>query len=372
MTPFILYRYIGRSFLINMLIAYGVIVCIAGLIDMIETFRRTSVNPNIGYEITLQMAGLRIVHLAEKLLPYSIMIAAMMTLMRLMRTSELVVVRASGVSVWRFLAPILMISFALGLISIALLNPLSAATIARYERMEAKYLQNNEHLFSVSTSGLWLKHNEKKAINLAGLRVQNYIMQAKYISQSDMSLRRVVVFLQDENDNFVGRIDANGARLYNKYWRMNHAVLSTPGKAPERQVRFILPTELNIRQLQNSFAEPSTLSFWELGEFIETLQKAGFSAIRHKLYWYSILITPLIYASMVLVAAIFSLRLPRKGKMVLMVSGAVITGFVLHFMGGLFHAFGYSGSLSIEVSVIAPYLVALLLSTIILLHMEDG
>jgi lipopolysaccharide export system permease protein len=371
-TPFILYRYIGRNFLINLLIAYGVIVCIAGMIDMIETFRRTSVQPNINYIITLQMCGLRIVHLAEKLLPYSIMIATMMSLMRLMRTSELLVVRASGVSVWRFLTPLLLIAFLLGVVSIALLNPLSAATIARYERMEAKYLQNNEHLFSVSSSGLWLKHSETVPIEIAGLKVQSYIMQAKYISQTDMSLRRVVVFLQDKNDHFVGRVDANGAKLYEKYWRINHAVLASPGRVPERQLRFILPTELNIRQLQNSFAEPRTLSFWELGEFVETLQKAGFSALRHKLYWYSVLITPLIYASMVLLAAIFSLRLPRKGKMVLMVGGAVITGFVLHFMGGLFHAFGYSGSLSIEVSVIAPYLVALLLSTIILLHMEDG
>ena len=136
--------------------------------------------------------------------------------------------------------------------------------------------------------------------------------------------------------------------------------------------QFILPTELNIKQIQNSFAEPQTLSFWELREFIKTLEKAGFSAIRHKLYWYSILITPLNYCAMVLLAAIFSLRPPRRGKMAIMVTAAVSAGFILHFMGGLFHAFGYAGNLSIEASVLTPYLIALLLSTVILLHLEDG
>jgi lipopolysaccharide export system permease protein len=372
MASFILYRYIARNFLTNLLIAYAVIVCIAGLIDVVEMFRRTADKPDLVMWSVLEMAGLRIVHLAEKLLPYSIMVGTMMSLMRLMRSHELVVVRAAGVSVWRFLAPAVLISFILGVVSVIILNPLSAASMMRYERLEARYLHNTEQLLSLSTSGLWLRHSEAKGVEIGGLPIKNYIMQAKYIDQSDMTLKSIIIFLLDAQDGFLGRIDADYAYLQQGQWKLKEATLSIPGRISQAESSFILPTELNIKQIQDSFADPSTLSFWELGSFIATLEKAGFSALRHKLYWYSVLITPFTYAAMVLLAAIFSLRPPRRGKMMVMVTGAVVAGFVLHFMGGLFHAFGYAGNLSIEVSVIAPYLIALMLSTVILLHMEDG
>ena len=334
-------------------------------------FRRVA-DKDISFWVTLQMAMLRIANLAEKLLPYSIMIATMMSLMRLMRTSELVVVRASGISVWRFLMPAMLISFIIGVLSIIILNPLSASMIAHYERLEAKYIKEEQQPLSISNSGLWLRHVETKGVQIGAINIKNYIMQAKYISQEDMNLSQVIIFLSDENNRFIGRIDAENAQLKQGEWWLNAAILSIPGKQTTPKQQFILPTELSIKQIQNSFAEPRTLSFWELREFIETLKKAGFSAIRHKLYWYSILITPFTYVAMVLLAAIFSLRPPRRGKMTVMVCAAVIAGFTLHFMGGLFHAFGYAGNLSIQSSVIAPYLIALLLSTVILLHLEDG
>jgi lipopolysaccharide export system permease protein len=370
-TSFILYRYIARNFLINLLVAYSAIICIASMIDVLEMFRRTA-DKDIDFLITLKMASMRIVNLAEKLLPYSIMVGTMMSLMRLMRTSELVVVRASGVSVWRFLLPSLAIAFTLGCISIIILNPLSAATLSYYNQLEAKYFNDMEQPLSISSSGLWLRHSETNNVSIHDVTIKSYLMYAKYINQNDMSLNEVIIFLADASDGFVGRIDAKEAKLLDGEWRLNDGTLSIPGKKPHQYQYFDLPTELNIKQIQNSFADPQTLSFWELGDFITALEKAGFSALRHKLYWYSVLITPFTYAAMVLLAAIFSLRPPRRGKMVMMVAAAVIAGFILHFMGGLFHAFGYAGNLSIEASVIAPYLIALLLSTVILLHLEDG
>ena len=134
----------------------------------------------------------------------------------------------------------------------------------------------------------------------------------------------------------------------------------------------MLPTELNIRQIQDSFADPNTLSFWQLGGFIETLEKSGFSAIRHKLHWYGVLMTPLVFCAMVLVAAVFSLRLTRRGRMALMVTGAIAAGFFLNFLTGLFNAFGYAGSLPVQIAVLAPHLLAVMISMVLLLHYEDG
>lgn len=369
---FTLSRYIGRHFFINMLIAFGVILAIAGLIDMVELIRRTASKDNISLLLTLKIAAIRLPHLAEKLLPYGIMIGSMMALMKMTRSNELVIARAAGVSVWRFLTPGLIIAFGLGLASITLLNPLSASTIARYETFEARYINGSKQVLSVSSSGLWLRQVDTGSAKVDGKTIGSYILQANNITQSDMSLKQVIIFLQDEQESFIGRVDAEEAILADGYWTLHDAVIAIPGKAHDIQERYILPTDLSIKQIQDSFAEPSTLSFWQLSSFIKTLEKAGFSALRHKLHWYTVLITPFVFCSMLLLAAVFSLRPPRRGRMMVMVFGAVVAGFVVNFMTGLFHAFGYSGGLPIEVAVLAPYVLTVMGSVVMLLHTEDG
>jgi lipopolysaccharide export system permease protein len=370
--PFILSRYIGRQFFLNILIAFGVVLAIAGLIDLVELIRRTSEKSGVSLWMTLEMSALRLPNLAEKLLPYGIMIGTMMALMKLTRTSELVVVRASGVSAWRFLLPGVLIAFLLGVASVMILNPLSAATRARADRLEERYIHGSGQIMSVSSSGLWLRHIDTGHAEISGIRIGSYILQAGHISQVDMALRDVIIFLQDPQFRFIGRIDATGATLQPGQWMLQDVIISIPGILPEHRPDYVLPTELSIRQIQDSFAEPDTLSFWQLSGFIETLEKSGFSALRHKLHWYGLVLTPFVFCGMVLLAAVFSLRQPRRGRMALMVFGAVAAGFTLNFMTGLFNAFGYAGNLPIEIAVLAPHLLAVMISMVLLLHYEDG
>ncbi len=370
--PFTLSRYIGKHVAINILTAFAIVLAIAGLIDLVEMFRRTAGKEGVTLWTTLHMVTLRLPHLAEKLLPYSILIGAMMALIKLSRSSELVVVRSAGVSVWRFLLPGVIIAFLIGLASLMLLNPLSSATLGRYELLEARYINGAQQVFSVSSSGLWLRQQDTGNARIGDTPIGSYIMQAGRITQTDMTFSDVVIFLHDAQGRFIGRIDAERAQLGDGYWTLDQAMISIPGEVPDMQARYILPTNLDIQQIQDSFAEPRTLSFWQLSGFISTLENAGFSAIRHKVHWYSLLLTPLIFCAMVLVAAVFSLRQPRRGKTTLMVFGAVVTGFVLNFLTGLFHAFGYAGNLPVEIAVVAPHLLAVMASMVVLLHVEDG
>jgi lipopolysaccharide export system permease protein len=369
---FILFRYISKQFFLNIAVAFGVVLAIAGLIDLVELVRRTSERPNISFGLVLNMASLRLPYLSEKLLPYAVMIGTMMTLMKMTRSSELVVVRASGISVWRFLSPALVLAFALGVASLMLLNPLAAATLDRFNRLEERHITETGQLLSVSPSGLWLRQVDSATTEVQGLQVRGYMLQARHISQSTMQLSDVIIFLQDASDHFIGRIDAEKAVLRKGKWVLRKATLSVPSSPPHYQAHLSLPTSLSIRQIQDSFADPDTLSFWQLGEFVSTLEHSGFSALRHKLHWYALMMTPIVFCAMVLVAAIFSLRQTRRGRMVVMVFGAVAAGFVLNFVTGLFQAFGYAGSLSLQIAVIAPHLLAVMISMVLLLHYEDG
>jgi lipopolysaccharide export system permease protein len=372
-VSFTLSRYIGRQFLIASAIALGGVLVIAGMIDIVELFRRTAERPNVPASVVLEMVLLRLPNMAERILPYGTLIGAMIALTRLTRTQELIVARAGGVSVWQFLMPAVLCGLSLGMLWVVLFNPIAAATIARFDMLENRYIRGNTSLFSVSDSGLWVRQVEadKQAV-IFDKPVHEYILRAARISQSDMTLHEVTIFGYGPDGRFIGRIDAQAASLRQGYWQLEEAKVYMPGMVPQDLPSYQLQTDLEITHIQDSFADPETLSFWELSGFIHTLEKAGFSALRHKLTWHSILATPLMLSAMVLIAAVFSLRLHRRGRIGLMIVSGILSGFIINFFTSLFHAFGQSGSLPVPLAAWAPPALALMIGTALLLHLEDG
>ncbi len=370
--PWIFSVYTGRHFLIGVGIALAIVLGVAGLIDLVELIRRTSNKEGVSFSIVLEMTALKMPFMIEQVLPYAILVGGMIALTRLTRSQELVAARASGISVWQFMTPATLLALAIGLFSIAVFNPLSSAMISRYERMEARYISGSTSLMTISSSGLWLRQVEGTALSAFGKKVDSYILHALRISQDDMTFSDVTIFLYNPEGQFSARIDADTAKLELGYWQLSNVSVSAPGKFPENIGDFQLHTDLKITQIQNSFAEPRTLSFWELSAFIQTLEKAGFSAIRHKIYWHSLLAGPLLLAGMTLLAGVFSLRLPRRGRVGMMIVAGLVTGFFFNFIINIFHAFGNSGTLPILFAAWAPPTLILMAGTALLLHLEDG
>ena len=106
--------------------------------------------------------------------------------------------------------------------------------------------------------------------------------------------------------------------------------------------------------------------------FIANAEAAGFSAVRHRIYWYSLLASPLLYAAMVFMAASFSLHLVRLGGQSRLLIVAILSGFGVYFLGDLTRALGQSGMLPPPLAAVAPAAAALLLGMTLLFHEEDG
>ena len=148
--------------------------------------------------------------------------------------------------------------------------------------------------------------------------------------------------------------------------------MSQPDLPTEHFAEYYLETELTIDSIRESFAAPESVSFWALPGFIEALEEAGFSAVRHRLHWNAILSSPLLLCAMVLIAATFSLRLIRQGKAGLVVVGGLITGFLLYFLSDVVFALGLSGSIPVVMAAWTPATVSTLLGLAMILHLEDG
>ena len=365
--PWTLSRYIGKHFLSSIMLALFGLLAMTLLVDVVEMIRRASGRDGVPFHIIITLTLLKMPSFATKLIPYAVLIGSMLALTRLTRTQELIIARSAGVSVWQFLSPAMIVVFTLGVFMTTLLNPLSSVLMMRNEQIEAKYISGRANLLTVSSSGLWLRQMEENNNNIS-----EHIIYSEKLLQNDMSFAKVIIFSFNKNKKFVERLDAQHAILQDKLLHLTNVIRSIPGKPPEKINEYNLPTTLTLEHIQDSFASPETISFWHLPTFINMLESAGFSALKHKLHWHTLLANPFLMMGTVLIAAIFSLRSPRRGKIGILIVSGVITGFLLHFFTDIIFAFGAAGTIPIMLAAWTPALVVIMIGVSLLLHLEDG
>ena len=371
--PLTLSLYIGRQFMSAILYTLLVIFVLIGLIQLIELVREASqTQGGIPFTTVVEMAMMRLPSSAQKIYPFAILIGGMITLSKLTRSHELIVARAAGVSAWQFLLPGVAAAMLIGCLIVLILSPLSASMLKRYDTLEKRYITKRESILTISPSGLWLRQVERTPIQFNGKQIGEYILHARYIEQNTLNLQGVIFFMFDADKKFIGRIDGDSGTLSDGKWTVNMARIATAGLPIVTEPSYTLLTDLSIEQIQDSFADPETLSFWQLPGFIRILETSGFPALRHKLYFYAQLALPMLLAGMVLIGALFSLRLPRRGRTGIMIVFGIVTGFTFYFLSNLVYAFGASGSLPPWLAAWAPSLVAMMAGAALLLHYEDG
>ncbi len=356
--------YVGRQFLYSFLAFTVGLLAIIMLFDTLELFRRVSGRVEVaGTRTVISMAFLKLPTVAEKLIPFSALLGAMLAFWRLNRYNEFVVARAAGVSIWQFLAAPVAIAIFIGLFKIAIFNPFSSAMLLKYEILEARYIRGKSSLAALANQGIWFRQSTNTG---------QYILRARSISTFDVRLDKVIVYLMQGDDRFVGRIDAKSATLEPGFWRLDNPVLTKPNKAPARFDIHRLPTDLTSGNINDSFAPPETISFWALPGFIEVLENAGFSGVRHMLHWHTHLALPLMLAAVVVLAATFSLRPIRRGGAAVLLVAGVGTGFLLYFLSDVVYALGVSSKIPVVMAAWSPALITSFLAIAVLLHLEDG
>lgn len=355
--------YIGRQFLIWFCAALGGMLAIIYLLDTVELLRRAANKPDASFELVVLMGFLKLPEIGQEVVPFVVLFGGMYTFWRLTRTQELVVARASGISVWQFMAPVLIAAGLVGALQVTVLNPIYSAMISRYEQMENRYLRGQTSTLDIARSGIWLRQ--------VGDR-QSYVVHAESVTPGSLVLNAVLILLQDPQGQITGRLDARTAELDGGNWLLRDVWFNEPGRAPHFLDSYALPTELTEERIQESFASPDTLSFWELPGFIATLEETGLSAVRHRLYWHTLLAKPFLFCAMVLLAGAFALRQVRKGGTMTLIGLGLGTALVFFVMKDVVLALGTSGTIPVLLSAWAPAGIGLMLGTAALLHLEDG
>ncbi|MFC2966545.1 LPS export ABC transporter permease LptG [Acidimangrovimonas pyrenivorans] len=360
--------YIARKFLTAFALVFLGFAAILMLLDMVEQIRRFG-DARISFA---QLAGLAALNMPDSLyriLPLIVILSTIMLFLGLARTSELVVIRAAGRSALRCLLAPVVTALVIGALAVAVMNPIVAATSKEYDTLRSHYTRGDQSVLSISREGLWLRQG--------GDGGQTVIRATR--ANPDATELYNVSFLSFTPDGTPAmRIEAAKAVLTPGAWKLSDAKVwtfdGTPN--PERSARVTkslsLPSDLTREQIRDSFGTPGVVPIWELPAFIDRLEKAGFSARRHRVWFQTELALPLLLAAMVLIGAGFTMRHARFGRTGLMVLLALLAGFAIYFLRNVAQALGESGQIPIALAAWSPPVAAVLLALGFLLHLEEG
>ena len=363
----ILGRYLTRQILFNFLAVLFMVVSVVMLFEVVELLRRTADRPEVGFVLVLKLAFTKLPRTIEMVFPFVVMIAAMATFWKLSKSNEFVIMRAAGVSIWGFLLPVMTAVFVVGIINVTLINPISARMYDMYETLYYRMKTKNPRAVLFSDKGLWIR----EAIDENNVMV----LQAQSLRQekNDLLLRGVTIIEMDRRSQPGRRIEAFAGILQEGQFELKDAHIFRAGYPTVSRNSMTYKTSLDINRIKENFVEPEAISFWALPSIISFYESSGFSAKRHRLRYYSLLISPFLLCSMVLVAAVFALRPNnRRGGVMYLIVGGITTGFLVYFMTQLVYAFGLNDFIPILLAVSTPFLITTLISVSLLLHLEDG
>jgi lipopolysaccharide export system permease protein len=357
-------RYFGLRFLSTTILVFIGILALVALIDYVEMMRRTSDIPNLSAGIVAQTSLFRVPQIAERIMPFAVLIAAMSCYLNLSRRLELVVARAAGMSAWQFVSPALIVALVLGALATVIYNPIAAALQERSKQLEVEYLGGNRESSLHNAGGdFWVRQRYADGSS---------IINAATSSEQGVRLGGITAFTFDASGHFLERIEAKTAVLESGFWRLADARIYASNAAPQDRGEYRLKTSLTPEQVRETFASPESVPFWDLPLYIEIADHAGLGAAAYRLQYQKLLARPFVLASMVLLAASVSLRFFRFGGVQKMVLSGVAAGFLLYVLSKVTEDLSKAELMHPAAAAWLPVVVGGLTGLVALLYQEDG
>lgn len=355
--------YIAKRFVTMILSVFMLLMMLVFFVDFIEILREGSKKDDANAATLALITLLRIPVFAELTLPFAVLAGTIGAFLSLSRTSELIIIRSAGLSVWQFIQPGILIAMLFGVFAVTVYNPVAAALKAKSERLQTELFNAQRGFGTQRGSGSWLRQD-----GLDG----SSIIYAKVSASRGLVLGGVTLLQFDLNKRFYEQIQANKAELKAGYWRLENASVQRLNDANEFHKVYLISTYLTPAQVMDSIGSIESLSFWQLPGFISFAKRAGLPTDRYELQYQLHLARPMLLAAMVLIAATASLKAFRFGKIQTMVISGLAGGFCFFIFSELSRKVGISGLVPVTLAAWGPALVASLLAATFLLHQEDG
>ncbi|MFN3514263.1 MAG: LptF/LptG family permease [Phenylobacterium sp.] len=346
--------------------ALAVISAVILLVSFVNLSREIAVRADVSLLQLLWLTLLQAPATILLLLPFVFLFGAMGAYVGLNRRSELVAMRAAGVSAWRFILPSAGAAFLTGVLAVTALNPLAAAASAEFERAQAALMEN---YLTDAPEDVWLRQGDERTQMVIHARDRDIV-------DGTVRLQGVSLFMYQKNQDgipeFRRRLEAAEARLLPGFWRLTDVREAGAGESSVQSDSLSIRSTLDAESAMERFAAPESVAFWRLPTAIRLTEQAGFSARGYRLQFHQLLATPVLFAGMTILAAAFSLRLVRLGGLAGLAGAGVGLGFVVFFFNEFSGALAGADIVPLFAAAWAPPMVALLSGVALLCYTEDG
>jgi LPS export ABC transporter permease LptG/LPS export ABC transporter permease LptF len=283
-----------------------------------------------------------------------VLLAGLVTIGLLTKNSELIVMRACGISLYRTAMPMIAFALAAGAVLLALQENVLTIANRRAEELDQLIRFGKQQTFGVL--------NRKWIVGRNG-EVYHY----QYYDPTNLEMHNLSVFEFDRADHrltsrrFVqkakyiadARPDADPQWLLDQGWRREFP----PGSDVRftrftDQVQRFEPAEYFVTEAR----EPDLMNFQQLRAYIDELRASGYNVLEHEVGLHRKIAFPFVTLVMTLIAVPFAVTTGRRGAMYGIGVGIVLA-LVYWVMISVFGALGASGVLNPMLSAWAPNLV---------------
>jgi lipopolysaccharide export system permease protein len=359
-------RYIFARALTGVAIAAGAVALAVVLVDLVEQTRAVSAVPGGSTGLALQLVLMRLPGIMEQAVPFAVLVGTVMTFLSLSRASEIIAMRAAGVSAWHFLTPPAVLAFLIGLFVVLGMGPAAAVLNDRYtdirDRLETSRAAEGP---GAGTSLVWRAMQvEGGAVVVSGTADP---VNPQSITGATFSIIPTDASAQDR------RIDAARATLgTDGVWQLADAVETRPGF---RSVPYpvLQLTTIDAEQARaGGLRDPRDLPVWELPLTAARAQAAGSSPGRYWLRFHRQLALPVTLVAMAVIAALLSLGVARLGGQARLTALALTAGLGVFFATDAAAALATAGLVPPWAGAWAVPVVALLVAVAAVSYREDG
>ncbi len=270
-------------------------------------------------------------------LPYGALLATLLTLGTLSRHSEIIAMKAGGVSLYRIIFPLFIIALFMGFCSF-----LGNEYLVPHANQEARYLLSVQ--VKKETPASFFKNYK------IWYRSDHHIFNIQLLDPENKALKGFTLYKFDDQFRCLQRIDANEVKWINGKWKFSDGSVRDFDEGGSIQTTPFKELELSLTEtwesLQGIERRSLEMSYTELSTYIKKIKSAGYDSTRYLVDLYAKLSYPFLNLIMILIGVPFALKTGRSGGVALNIGVSVMIGFAYGVAFYVFLSFGKSGVLS--------------------------
>lgn len=349
-------RFIAFRILATIAVVIFVFYCLIALGESLDSWRLGELAKDRGPEIAALSVLVNAARWAIRTLPVTVLIGAIIALLNLQSRQELMVMKASGLSVWQIVRGPAIGVFAFS-IAISAMADTGVTELSRFISPAPQVAGA-----SVGTqNAIWLEQSARGA---------RFIITAARATPDKHGLEDVTVFLGQDFD--LRRVIARNAYLQTGLWVFTDALIIGPNNAGQKLDKYFLETDASVADLELKLTSTADLTLFELIKALSTgltdpsLQSAAATRVA------KLLSLPVLLVGTLLIAFAFTAGYRRTGSYGGTILYGIILGFVMFVVGEMAGRAGSAGVLTPALAAWGPASVTVVIGLTVLLYKEDG